>query len=357
MSQPHIVLLHPALSLRGTTERTLAIAEALRERARVSVATQSGSRRAAFERAGIDLLDLELPLNPLASPFATLRTRRVLKELEADVLHATHSSLDRLTARLALLLELPYLLEVGRSLRRRTVIAPERLQRVVLTCRTLTEAAINRGRLPREKVTLLEHGPRIPAAAPRAPFDHGGAARVGFTGHIERSRGSAVFLEAARILSASGRAISFLFLGEGPDEQFLRRKVRELGLTEQVTITAPSTPTTSELLVHLDLHVSCNLDGVPDWLAHQALGLGVPSIVSAVSSSFSMVEDGASGVLVERGDAQALAREIATLVDDPERALGLGREARRRMLASDPARAFENGLDRIYTDLVGIALV
>ena len=100
----------------------------------------------------------------------------------------------------------------------------------------------------------------------------------------------------------------------------------------------------------LDIFVSCPTRGAPGWLTHQALALGIPSILSAVSASFGLVEDGVSGLLLERGDPDRLARAIEHWVAKPFEAREMGRRARQAALARQPSKRFKEGLDRLLVE-------
>jgi phosphatidylinositol alpha-1,6-mannosyltransferase len=63
----------------------------------------------------------------------------------------------------------------------------------------------------------------------------------------------------------------------------------------------------------------------------EAAACAVPQIAGRSGGSFEAVEDGATGLVVDRpGDARAVAAAITALLDDDERRLAMGAAARRR---------------------------
>jgi glycosyltransferase involved in cell wall biosynthesis len=58
--------------------------------------------------------------------------------------------------------------------------------------------------------------------------------------------------------------------------------------------------------------------------------LGRPVVATRVGGTPEAVDDGVTGLLVERGDAAGLARAIAELCLDPERRVKMGAAARER---------------------------
>jgi len=345
----HVAFLHPALDLSGTTERALASAAVAHGLGwRVSVIARPGSRAPALARRGVELFDDDLPRRMWRQPFALLRTRALLRGLAPDLLHVTDERLAGLASALATSLRIPYVLEVARPVREPLLRPHPHLRAIVLPCRTFVERAVNRGRAPRGLLRVVEHGPDLERTWRPRPRDGECRPCVGALGHLDLDHGTSVLLDAARFLKSEGRAFSVLVLGEGPQEDELRRAARRLDLAAEVTITAPAFDALADVLDELDLFVSCTLEGSAGWLAHQAFGAGLPSIFSAVSSSFPLVEDGRSALLVERADARQLAGSIAALLDDPPAAQALGRRARSSMLALRPAETYARELAGVY---------
>ncbi|TDJ68535.1 MAG: glycosyltransferase [Planctomycetota bacterium] len=350
MTGSRVLFLHTTLSLSGATARLLRMAKLLSEAGtRVTVLSEPGSRSDAFRDADIEVLPAELPLRPIAQPFAALRTRRLVTELEPSVLHVTSERLAPLAAFLAR----PYVLEVQREVREQLPYHPTALRAVIVPAETLLESAVNRGRLPRDRVRVIGHGPKPPEDIARAGFVAGEPIRVGCAGRLDGEHATGVFLDAARRLALSGTPYLFFVFGEGPLEERLRRQVRELAIADCATITAPAAPTTAELLARLDIYVSCVQDGAPGWFAHEALLLGVPSIFSAARGSLSLILDGESGILVERGNPAKLAAAIEGLAANPLAAREMGLRGRQLQVAARPADRFDEGLNALYEEFVG----
>jgi glycosyltransferase involved in cell wall biosynthesis len=69
--------------------------------------------------------------------------------------------------------------------------------------------------------------------------------------------------------------------------------------------------------------------GIP---AAEAMGCEVPVVASDAGGLPEVVENGVTGLVVPRGDPGALAKAIATLLQDPERRRVMGRAGRQRAL-------------------------
>lgn len=375
-----VLFVHPALAFSSGTERLRCATEHLVGRGvQVTVLAGDGARADELRATGAEVLPGEPPTGGLRGWFVAGRARRLAQTVKADLVHVTSETLAPLAARIGR----PYVLEVERAVREPLAWHPLHLRAAILPCRTLEESAVNRGSLPRERLHVLRHNPhpvpqdpvtqhpvtQRPAAASTRPLEHGTKStgehpleaeppRVGCAGYLTPDFGARIFLDAASHLIARGVEGRFLILGEGPEEEALRRRTRELAITERVTITAPAAPATADVLAQLDLFACPRLDGAPGWFAHQALELGLPCVVSSIQGAFELVCDGEDGVLVERGDAADLAEALEGLMSDPKRARTLGLAARtRRLAAAREEPPFGEALDALYSAVLETATV
>jgi len=92
-------------------------------------------------------------------------------------------------------------------------------------------------------------------------------------------------------------------------------------------------------------------EGLPVALL-EAMAHGKGIVATRVGGVPEVVEHGRQGVLVPPGDPAALARALAELACDPDRARTLGAGARERVAELAPERIAER-LDRLYLEVVG----
>jgi glycosyltransferase involved in cell wall biosynthesis len=297
----HITFLHPAALFSDETERLLSsVRAAVAAGARVSVVVGDGARTSALAKAGGEIHFAEL-----------------------------------LTASLAESLRTPYILEVTAPPRASLPIQPTWNRAVVVPCGSFVESAVNRGQISRASLRVIEHGPPLQRTWTVRPFDHVDVPVIANLGTLDERHGTLILVEATRLLKDAGRTFRTIVLGEGPAEDAVRRRVRELDLTESFTVACPSFPDLAAVLFEIDVHVSCVSGGSPGWCAVQALGLGIPSIFSAVSCSFPLVEDRRNGLLVERNSPDQLAEALSMMLDNRAAAMGMGRMARQGLRAGE----------------------
>ncbi len=105
--------------------------------------------------------------------------------------------------------------------------------------------------------------------------------------------------------------------------------VRRLGISDRVVV-RPWVTEIEDYLQIADLGVFTSESESFCLSLLETMCFGHPSVATAVGGIPEVVESGRSGVLVPPGDADAIARAIEELLDDPERRAAFGRAAQAR---------------------------
>ncbi len=165
--------------------------------------------------------------------------------------------------------------------------------------------------------------------------------RVVCVGSLQDYKGQRYLIDAVRLLTDEGRALSVVLVGDGDLRPELEAQVARLGL-ESVVRFAGHQPTerVSELLSTATVVVqpsvvtsSGKMEGVPVALM-EALASEAAVVATDISGISELVIDGETGRLVPERDAAALARAVATLLDDEELRTRLGGAGRRRVASA-----------------------
>lgn len=180
----------------------------------------------------------------------------------------------------------------------------------------------------------LEHFTPGPSE-PRAP----GPLRILTSARLVPKKGLRDLIEACRILAAEGVDFRCTIGGSGPLEGVLRQQALAAGLADRVTLTGQALKQ-EEIPAFMrggDLYcLPCvwaedgDVDGLPQMLM-EAMACGLPVISTRLVGIPDLVVDEESGLLVDPGDAAALARALHRLVDDPGLASRLAAAGRRRV--------------------------
>jgi phosphatidylinositol alpha-mannosyltransferase len=164
-------------------------------------------------------------------------------------------------------------------------------------------------------VPTFAEGPTLPG-----PARGGAVPTVGFLGRYDEPRkGLPVLLDAMRGVVREHPTAQLLVAGRGDPEELdrligddIRPHVRLLGELSESDKAA--------FLRSVDVYCAPNLLGESFGVVLvEAMAAGAPVVASDLDAFARVLEDGAAGVLVRRGDPEALARELSALLADPAR--------------------------------------
>jgi glycosyltransferase involved in cell wall biosynthesis len=154
--------------------------------------------------------------------------------------------------------------------------------------------------------------------------------------HQRGVKGHEDFIKAAAIVTKRFPDAKFVLIGSGwgaageAYQQTLKQLVKDLGLEETVIFAGFHKDVNRilcELTVAVQASLSENLGGTAE-----ALLMECPLVVTRVGGMTDTVKDGITGITVNRGDSDDLARGLIEMLADPERARSLAARGRKLML-------------------------
>ncbi len=160
----------------------------------------------------------------------------------------------------------------------------------------------------------------VPVERAEDPFD------LVYVGELREAKGLPVLLEALAALRASGRSLTLLMVGSGPDEAALIARAAALGLGAAVAF-EPAQPIRPVLARGRVMVVPSFAESLP-YVVLEAAAAAQPLVATDVGG-IPEIFGAAAGDLVPPRDARALAAAIARLLDEEPSA----REARFRALS------------------------
>jgi glycosyltransferase involved in cell wall biosynthesis len=178
-------------------------------------------------------------------------------------------------------------------------------------------------------------------------------------------KGHRVFFEAARIVARERPEVRFVSIGSSLSETgftkaYFERHARDLGVGDKVFFLGERDDVLA-IMSSLAVHALPSLrEGCP-MAVLEAMGRGIPNVVSRVPGMAELIEHGRSGLLVEPGDPRALADALLFLLRDADAARDMGRSGRLRVESHFTAaqmadryealfqRAVEAGRRRLWT--------
>jgi len=240
------------------------------------------------------------------------------------------------------------------------------LRRVVFVSDALRRAVTSQGALRRASTEVIPNGidaahfaPRRDPAVRRELGMEDDAFVVAAVGNVREAKGYDVLLRAAALLRERIPELRVVIAGEarGPVFDALVALRAELGLGDVVAFTGFRDDVGGVLAAADAFVLSSRSEGF-SLSTVQAMAMEIPVVATRCGGPEELVEDGATGLLVENGSALAIADALASLHGDAELrarlAAAAGCAARERFGVEAQVRAYERLYDAVIVERRGL---
>ena len=244
----------------------------------------------------------------------------------------------------------------GAKARMRVAEAIQTLDAVVTVSRAIGDAADAIAR-PRRPITVVPNGADAQVFMPR---DAGDARRrmgvpddgpvISYVGKLVPRKGVDTLVEAMGILAArAAGAPRLVMAGIGGLREPLEQRAAELGVADRITwLGKVPHDEVGWVMSAGDVFVLPSLsEGLPTVVC-EAMACGLPVVATAVDGTPEIVDDPATGLLVQPHDAGGLAAALARVLDDHDMAARMGAEALRRSEAEYTWAANARRMEQVY---------
>jgi glycosyltransferase involved in cell wall biosynthesis len=204
------------------------------------------------------------------------------------------------------------------------------------------------------------------AREPTARLGEGDVQLLSGCGGLAEKKGLGITLEALALLHR--RAVTgwrLTVLGDGPQRPEVERLIAHLGLSDRVRLAGHIAYTSEELPAYYhasDVLVQPSVltewgdkEGIPGVIV-EGMASGLAVVASRHAGIPSVIEDGASGLLVAERDPAALADALERLIRDHELRRRLGAAAARRAVGELDLRVRTPVLESIYDRVAGMGV-
>ena len=219
-----------------------------------------------------------------------------------------------------------------------------------------------RSGIPEERVAVIPNAVELPSQqecdgwSPDLRRKYGLPADcklVASCGRLSPEKGHSVFLSMASILQREFDNVRFLLVGEGPQ----RKRLESLGkalIQSRKLILAGFIPSFSQYLPQVDVFVNASFsEGMPNVIL-EALSFARAVVATDVGGVREIIEDRKTGLLVEAGNAQKLARRVSELLMKPELMRQLGEAGREFVARQHSFTAQAQRLKELYLRVAGV---
>ncbi len=272
-------------------------------------------------------------------PRGLLQLTAELQHLQPDVLH-THmwgpGLVGRLTGRLAKVPVVctwhaaPYHWGTLSEIRQRLRYLSERVTadtaRFTATSQAVRAAWVEATGLDPAAVAVIPNGVDIAAFAPTERVAGGRTAL--HVGNLIPAKGHDTIVEAAALTDD----ILWLCAGEGEERPRIQNLISAAAVQDRVQLLGRREDIAA-LMANADVFIlPSRSEGLPVALL-EAMACGLTVVAARVGGIAEVIESGRNGILIEPENPRLLADVVEALLDDPDRAAQLGREARQTIEA------------------------
>lgn len=206
---------------------------------------------------------------------------------------------------------------------------------------------------------LFDLGPyrELPGLGPSGrafPFLESGRPVLVFLSRLHEKKRPDLVLEAAAALRASGVDVEVAIAGTGDAalEASLRGSIERLGLTDRAHLLGMVKGVEKvSLLERADVFVLPTSQENFGIAIVEAMACGTPVVTTRGVDIWPELQDSGGAVIVDRVDAQTLAREVGALLSDDDRRGAMGRSAREWALRELDERSVVERYRKMYSSL------
>ncbi len=217
---------------------------------------------------------------------------------------------------------------------------PEIKSKVISITNFTRTYLIKKYKLPKEMVELIYQGTEVDRfvsteeskkeALKRYPLPENAAPILASVGSFEERKGQTILLQAVEKLSKGSMPnVHAMFVGDGPDEEMLKAKVKELGIANNVSF-FPFTSEPNYVFDRADILTLPSLykEGLPNVIL-EAMAMKLPTIASEMAGVPEVVINEKTGYLVEPGNIDQFAGAVEKLWADPNKCRLMGINGRK----------------------------
>jgi len=313
---------------------------------KVFIGSRGGDLEAELARGGIRHIHLPLTTKCEVSPkvfVSAFKLASLVRREKIDVIHANTRVTQVLGALVSVLTRRPMVTTRHGYFKRRLgrVFMPCWGRRVIAISDQVRDHLAYDFDVPTDRIDLVYNGidPQqfVPHAAAEIAAQRqawgidAGKMVVGHIGRLSSVKGQKHMILAASILRGRRPELRWVIVGDGKEEKQLRSLIAEKKLADIVRL-CPSAGNTSLALAAMDIFVMPSLQEGLGISILEAQAQGVPVVASRVGGVPTVIEDGATGLLVSSGDPPAIAAAVERLLEDRSLAQAITARAKKRVV-------------------------
>jgi glycosyltransferase involved in cell wall biosynthesis len=282
--------------------------------------------------------------HPSRDVVGALRLLRYLRSQDFDIIHFHWGGpklrrLVRGLTRSAVILHLHSEIEEGTS--KRGLIPTSGCDLVIAVSKSVANASRH------SRTRVIYPGVEAPTANWRTPQQD----TIGFAGRLVALKGLPHLFDAVHLLKPAMPQLQLRIAGTGPELEALKARVESLGLQDNVTFLGWVNELAQERKLWTVMAQPSLDEGAPLSVL-EAMAEGVPVIASRAGGLPDLIEDGATGCLVEPGDVQALANALREVLENVQTQKKIGEAAAMNVRKTFSVKQMADSVSAVYDELL-----
>lgn len=172
---------------------------------------------------------------------------------------------------------------------------------------------------------------------------------IGIVARLEEVKGHDTFIDAAEILLKEKKLkAKFFILGTGTEEERLKQKVKEKGLSDSIIFTG-FIKNVGDFLNIFDVQVNCSFGTETSSLSLlEGMSLGVPAVASNYGGNPYLIQDGENGYIVPIKSPKETADAILKILENEEVKNHMKQKAVEIFEEKFTVKIFTSNVERVY---------
>jgi len=313
-----------------------------------------------------------LPLVDWFDPASVARLSRLLRGLQCDILHSHLprdyflSAVSTLGTGIVNVGTRHQLHPLSHAFLKRPFL--QRFSEFIAVSEAVGTGLLQSSVVTPERLTVVHHGLESPTEFPwgnseiaRFRLQAGASAEipmVGFVGRLCPSKGVETLVRAVGLLKNRWPRLKVVLVGDenrgSGYRAHLEKMIRDLSL-EKMIVFSGYLNGARQISNVFDIQVVASAAEPFGLVTLEAMGAGVPVVVTDSGGSPEIVRDGVEGFLFEPGDEKSLARKLDSLLDSPGLRREMGRRGLQRVAESFTHAKMLDRTEEVYRRALGLA--
>jgi glycosyltransferase involved in cell wall biosynthesis len=364
----NILYLANHLNIGGITSYVLTLATGLKKRGHnVYVASSRGTLLGRFNQEDITYIPIPIKTKAEISPKIIISLFKLKERIkDIDIVHSNTRVTQVLGCLIQRYFHKPHISTCHGFFKKRLT---RRLfgcwgLKVIAISEAVKEHLIKDFRVKPEDIRVIYNGINVDRLRTqnselktqiKESFGLGKGPLVGIVARLSDVKGHIYLIQAMKMVLTRLPNVQLLIVGEGRMKEALVKLTKESGIEKNVFF-IPEVCDTTEVLSIMDLFVMPSLKEGLGLSLMEAMASGLAVVASDVGGIRNLIQDGYNGLLVKPADINALSLAILEILQHPERAESLGRQAQLFISQNFSQEKMVSQTERVYSECLSAKL-